>query len=138
MRDGNGKDVGTGDPEHFCDPVSALQLAIAAEADLRHLDGLVSVLGLLGERTDPIEPKVLAALAQATEPPLSRLISLHRAATKAQPKFAPRRTEVESLAMPEPVPVPATITAPPVPSPTAASPISASTTFNSNVLKGES
>jgi len=89
MWGGNGEDVGTGDPEHSAAPISALQLVIASEADLRHIDGLLSVLSFLGGRTDLIEPKVQAALAQSIEPPLTRLITLHRAATEARPTFAP-------------------------------------------------
>lgn len=134
---GDGKDAG--DAEHSADRRSALQLAIAAEADLRHLDSLLCVLSLLGERTDPIEPKVVAALAQATEPPLTRLISLHRAATQARSGFAPGRTAIDAPSVPAPTsePVPAVITAPPCLSPTTAHPVSTSTALISDVFKGE-
>ena len=80
MRDGIG-DNGVGYIEDPAIPVSSLQMVITSEPDLRYLDGLICVLSLLGECTDPIEPKVAAALAQATEPPLTRLITLHRAVT---------------------------------------------------------
>lgn len=76
------------DAEHPVVPSTAMQAAIAIEPDLRLIEGIVSVLIHLGERTDPIEAGAVAALARSAHEPVLRLVELRRAIARRRDENA--------------------------------------------------
>ncbi len=62
---------------------SALGALDAIEPELRHLDGLITVLRVLGEATDSIEPVAISSLARCAGQTLEDIERDWRAAIEA-------------------------------------------------------